>query len=84
MTIQEAYNKGLTDAEEVVIYKLTDVIKNIETEPFNNPELEKIRMAIKTQMEYIYSIANSKKSNIAKFAQIEIDKSLTFLEPVIK
>lgn len=43
MTNQEIYNKGLNDAESVVIDKLKAYLLNQETTPFNNPELEAIR-----------------------------------------
>ena len=46
MTIQEAYNKGLDDAEAAAIAKLTNALKNVEDEPFANPALEKVRQDI--------------------------------------
>lgn len=79
MTIQDAYNQGLTDAENTVIEKLTQALQYKETEPFNNPEMEKIREAMMVQLAYIHELANNKKSNIAKYARKEIEKSLTLL-----
>lgn len=46
MTHQEIYNKGLTDAESVVIDKLNAYLLNQEATPFNNPELELIRQQL--------------------------------------
>ena len=79
MTTQEAYNKGLDVAEATVIEKFTQALQNKETEPFNNPEMEKLRNALMIQMDYIHGLANNKKSNIARFARKEIEKSLTLI-----
>lgn len=43
MTLQDAYNKGLTDAETVTIEKLNNALNRIDSEPFANPELEAVR-----------------------------------------
>lgn len=79
MTIQEAYNKGLTDAENELLSKFKESLQNKETEPFNNPEMESLRQALSVQLAYIHGLANNKKSNIAKYARKEIVKSLDIL-----
>jgi hypothetical protein len=43
MTLQEAYNKGLTDAETVTIEKLNNSLNRVDDGPFANPELEAVR-----------------------------------------
>ena len=46
MTIQEAYNKGLTDAETVTIENLNNALNRIDSGPFANPELEAVRQRL--------------------------------------
>lgn len=46
MTPQEAYNKGLDDAENVAIQKLENTINGVEVAPFNNPKMEELRQRI--------------------------------------
>lgn len=43
MTLQEAYNKGLDDAESVVISQLVNLIRENKMDEFNNPKLNAIR-----------------------------------------
>ena len=46
MNLQEAYNKGLDDAEKVAIEKLTNALDGMDDGPFNNPKMEEIRQRI--------------------------------------
>jgi len=46
MTLQEAYNKGLTDAETVTIEKLNNTLNRVDEGPFTNPELEAVRQRL--------------------------------------
>lgn len=46
MTLQDAYNKGLTDAETVTIDKLTKTLNRIDDGPFPNPEMEAVRQRL--------------------------------------
>jgi len=46
MTIQEAYNKGLDDAEAVVIDKIHSMLNEHPTTPFVNPKLEEVRQRL--------------------------------------
>lgn len=57
MNIQEAYNKGLTDAENNVIQILRQALIQEEHQPFANPELNKILDVIKTRSDYYRSFA---------------------------
>jgi hypothetical protein len=56
MTIQEAYHKGLDDAEAAVISKLTNALKNIDDGRFANPELEKLRQDILTKPPVVVEV----------------------------
>lgn len=46
MTIPEAYNKGLDDAESAAIDKLTKALQKIDDAPFANPAMEAVRQSI--------------------------------------
>lgn len=46
MTIQDAYNKGLSDAEAVTIDKLNKALNRVDEGPFLNPELEAVRQRL--------------------------------------
>lgn len=46
MNINQAYNKGLTDAENQAIQKLSDALKSIDSGPFANPQMEELRQAV--------------------------------------
>ena len=67
MTNQEAYNLGLTDAENIVIDTFKKLIRNEETTPFNNPELDKIRQALTPYVKHIYGLASKETSNVGKY-----------------
>lgn len=79
ITIQEAYNKGLDDAEATMIDVLDQLIKNEYGAKFNNPELEKRRKALRIQLKWMHDLAGKKRSNVGKYAAIEIEKSLDLL-----
>jgi hypothetical protein len=84
MTINDAYIRGLDDAEAVVITILTQLIKNEPLSDFSNPKLNDLKNALRIQLDYINGLANNPKSNIAKYARKEITKSLTIIEPVLE
>lgn len=46
MTIQEAYNKGLDDAENLAYFKLKKALSKQEDTPFGNPKMEELRQEI--------------------------------------
>jgi hypothetical protein len=61
MTIQEAYNKGLDDAENRVIDNLINLLNNREyDEPFTNPRLEIVRKVVKERSDYYFKMAEGK------------------------
>jgi hypothetical protein len=80
MTPQEAYNKGLDDAEAAMIVVLDQLIRNEYGAKFNNPELEKRRKALRIQLKWTHELAGKKRSNVGKFALEEIKKSLDLLK----
>lgn len=66
MTLQEAYNKGLDDAELAIVAKLTEILKNKRsTETFPNPKLDAVRQVIKVRSDYYHNLAN-RNNNIGK------------------
>ena len=46
MNINQAYNKGLDDAENLAIAKLRNALSGIDDTPFNNSQMEEIRQNI--------------------------------------
>lgn len=76
MTNQEIYNKGLTDAESVVIDKLRAYLLNQESTPFNNPQLETIRQQLLSKEPVVKEVDYFTPDINAKF--------LTKLESSIK
>ena len=46
MTPQEAYNKGLTDAETLTVSTLNNCLDGNDSIPFLNPEMEAVRQRI--------------------------------------
>ena len=82
MNIQEAYNKGLSDAEQPIIETFKDLLTGGKGNPLSNPELEKIRKALIIQLKWLHNIAAKKASNVGKYAKIEIDKSIEILTKV--
>lgn len=80
MTINQAYCKGLDDSEAITIKILTQLIYDQPLDSYNNPELEKLKNALRIQLDYINGLANNKKSNVGKYAKKELDKSRTLLD----
>lgn len=57
MTIQEAYNKGLTDAEDRIINNLINLLNDKDYDiPFPNPKLEIVRKVIKDRSDYYHQL----------------------------
>jgi hypothetical protein len=65
MTIQEAYNKGLDDAENNVIENLIGLLNEQTDTHFLNPRLEIVRNIIKIRSDYYHSLAE-RSNNIGK------------------
>jgi hypothetical protein len=74
MTLNDAYIKGLDDAEAITIKILTQLVNNEPLDKYNNPKLETLKKALKIQLDYVNGLANSKRSNLAKYARIELEK----------
>lgn len=58
MTIQEAYNKGLDDAESLVLSKMTNAVNHVDDGPFLNPSLEELRQTILNRIEVVPDNSN--------------------------
>ena len=80
MTINEAYIRGLDDSEAITIKILTQLICDQPLDSYNNPELEKLKNALRIQLDYINGLANNKKSNVGKYAKKELDKARALLD----
>lgn len=68
MTLQEAYNKGLDDAENNIIVLFERILKNEEGKDqitFPNPKLESLKTVINRRSDYYYSLAK-RNNNIGK------------------
>lgn len=67
MTLQEAYNKGLDDAEARIIAVLVDILKNgnVSNHVFPNPKLECLKQVIERRSDYYHSLAK-RNNNIGK------------------
>lgn len=46
MTIQQAYNKGLDDAENLAVVKFSNALLGNDDGPFNNSQMEDLRQKI--------------------------------------
>jgi hypothetical protein len=58
MTIQEAYNLGLSKAEEQIIDNLINLLNDPTYDvPFPNPKLEIVRLIIKDRSDYYHNLA---------------------------
>lgn len=65
MTIQDAYNKGLDDAETRVVEILEKIIRGEDSDFFQNPLLDAIRRIVKTRSDYYLGLAK-RNNNIGK------------------
>ena len=62
MSPQEAYNKGLDDAELNIINNLKSLLNDEVDTSFPNPELEKVRIVIKERSNYYHELAKRKNT----------------------
>ena len=59
MTINDAYCKGLTDAEDRIIDNLINLLNDSKYDvPFPNPKLEIVRKIVKDRSDYYHNLAN--------------------------
>lgn len=65
MTNQEAYNIGLTDAENNAIDIFKKILIGEDVGEFANPEMNKIREVIKIRSDYYLDLA-TRNNNIGK------------------
>ncbi len=74
LDIQAIYNKGLDDSEAITINILTQLLNNQPLDNYNNPKLEALKKGLRIQLDYVNGLANSKRSNLAKYARKELEK----------
>lgn len=55
MTIQEAYNKGLDDAEDAIIKQLASLIRDNKFEGFQNPKMQVLIDALAEWGDYFHT-----------------------------
>jgi hypothetical protein len=62
MNIQEAYNKGLDDAENKIISEFQKIIIGDDDnyEPFLNPNMEVLRLAFASWSKYLHCHSDGK------------------------
>lgn len=66
MTIQEAYNRGLSDAEDRIIDNIVNLLNDSSYDvPFPNPKLEIVRKIVKDRSDYYHHLA-SRNNTIGK------------------
>ena len=64
MNLNEAYCKGLTDAENQIIDNLINLLNDPNYDnPFPNPRLEIVRQIIKDRSDYYHNLAK-RRNNI--------------------
>ncbi len=78
MTPQEAYNKGLDDAENRIIDNLKQLLNDKIDIPFPNPELERVRLIIKDRSDYYHNLAY-RNNNVGKGFRKKIKEQREFL-----
>lgn len=62
MNIQEAYNKGLSDAEEAIIEVFSAVVRGEDTDhEFPSPKLNAVFKVLKTRSDYF--VGHSRRNN---------------------
>lgn len=83
MNINEAYNKGLDDAESAAVVKFSNAILGNDDGPFNNPQMEDIRQqllnyspAVIAERDYEYIIRLIQDREIEVDNLSEVDKTI--------
>jgi hypothetical protein len=66
MTIQEAYNKGLDDAEAKVSAALQQILFGEDSEPFPNVVLDALCLVVKERSDYYVGLSK-RNNNVGKF-----------------
>lgn len=82
ISIQDAYVKGLDDAENAVIDILLQVLNYEKSPSFNNPKLEALRGVIEARSNYYHELSH-RNNNIGKTFRNKIKKeneNLAFLK----
>lgn len=94
MTPQEAYNKGLDDAENAVVVKFSNALSGNDDGPFGNPQVEEIRQKVLTMKptvisdkdyNFIVDFLNDKDIDVDVMSDIDLSilEILTYCKEVI-
>ena len=81
MNIQEAYNKGLTDAEQQVISKLLKLLDGEEYQPFANPKLNDLIEIVEIRSTYYRELAD-RNNNVGKGFKKKVAEQKEILDKV--
>lgn len=82
MTIQEAYNKGLDDAENAVINVLRNILLEGQIIEFANPKLAGICEVVKLRSDYYLGLSK-RNNNVGKtFRKLVAQQVETIDNPV--
>ncbi len=80
MTPQDAYLKGLTDAENRIIDNLINLLNDPNHDvPFPNPKLEIVRHIIKDRCDYYHNLAK-RNNNMGKSFKKKLKEQKEYLE----
>ena len=80
MTIQEAYNLGLSKAEEQIIDNLINLLNDPNHDvPFPNPKLEIVRHIIKDRCDYYHDLAR-RNNNMGKSFKKKLAQQKDYLD----
>ena len=79
MTIQEAYNKGLDDAEFKVIDTFCKLLLDEECQPFPNPKMEIIKTIIKERSDLFIEFSK-RNNNFGKAMRKKIENQRKILQ----
>ena len=55
MTIQEAYNKGLDDAENAIIKELSSLVRTNKMNDLQNPKLKELHLILSEWSDYFHT-----------------------------
>lgn len=79
MTPQEAYNKGLDDAEANIIKQIASLIRNNQMEELHNPKLKELQSILSEWSDYFHTQGKS-LSMIGKRHKKMLDKHIQILD----
>ena len=81
MNAQEAYNKGLDDAEGQIIAKLITILEKGDIDPFQNPKLNEVVGIVKLRSDYYTGMAE-RNNNVGKGFKKKVEAEQITLDKV--